>query len=73
MIARTTFTNTTHENTTVVSKHKPGDQTKSNKMLYLADTSLWSRDMDNYKITVLSRLDAFEVWVYRRVLKISWT
>ena len=23
--------------------------------------------------SLLSRLDAFEMWVYRRVLKISWT
>ncbi len=39
-------------------------------MLCLADTILWSRDMDK---SLLSRLDAFEMWVYRRVLTISWT
>ncbi len=42
-----------HENTTIVSKHKPEDQIKSNKMLHLADTIIWSRDMDNYKISVV--------------------
>ena len=42
-----------HENTTIVSRHKPEDQIKSNKMLYLANTILWSRDMDNHKISVV--------------------
>ena len=28
--------------------------------------------MDNSK-SLLFRLDAFEMWIYRRVLKISWT
>ena len=46
-----------HENTTIVSRHKPEDQIKSDKMLHMADTIIWSRDMDNYKISV----------------KISWT
>ena len=32
---------------------KPEDQTKSDKMLHLADTILWSRDMDCYKISVV--------------------
>ena len=41
-------------------------------MLHLADTILRSRDMDNYKISVV-QMCAFEMWVYRRVLKISWT
>ena len=61
-----------HENTTIVSRYKPEDQTKSNTMLCLADTVKLSRDMDNTK-SRLSRLDAFEMWVYRRVLKIAWT
>ena len=42
-----------HENTTIVSRHKPEDPIKSNKMLYLANTILWSRDMDNYKISLV--------------------
>ena len=42
-----------HENTTIVSRHKPEDQIKSIKMIHLADTILWSRDMDNYKISVV--------------------
>ena len=37
-------------------------------MLYLANTILWSTTE-----SLLSRLDAFEMWVYRRVLEISWT
>ena len=51
-----------------MSRHKPEDQIKSNKMLYLADTILWTITK-----SMLSRLDTFEMWVYRRVLKISWT
>ena len=63
-----------HANTTIVSRHKPEDQIKSNKMLHLADTILWSRDMDNIITkSLFSRLDAFEMWVYRRVLTISWS
>ena len=63
----------------VLSRRKYGN---SNKMLYLADTILWSRDMDNYKIYVVHAdlmsfrcvdieniIDAFYMWV----LKISWT
>ena len=42
-----------HENTTIVPRHKPEDQIKSNKMLHMADTILWSRNMDNYKISVV--------------------
>ena len=42
-----------HENTTIVSRHKPEDQIKGDKMLHLAETIVWSRDMDNYKISVV--------------------
>ncbi len=42
-----------HENTTIVSRHKPEDQIKSDKMLYLVNTIQWSRYMDNYKISVV--------------------
>ena len=55
MIARSTFTNIR----TIVSRHKPEDQIKSNKMLYLANTILWSRDMDNHKISVVQ---TWRVW-----------
>ena len=41
-------------------------------MVCLADNIILGRDMDNYKISVFL-LDAFEMWVYRRVLEISWT
>ena len=34
-------------------RYKPEDKIKSNKMLHLADTILWSRDMDNYKISAV--------------------
>ena len=40
-----------HKNTAIVQSNKPEDQNASNKMLCLADTIPWSRDMDNYKIT----------------------
>ena len=41
-------------------------------MLCLTDIILWGRDMDITK-SLLSILDACEMWVYRRVLKIAWT
>ena len=44
------------ENTAIVPRHKPEDQIESNKMLCLVDTILWSRDMENYKITVVQTL-----------------
>ena len=36
-----------HENTTIVSRHKPEDQIKSDKILHLADTSLCDSDSDS--------------------------
>ena len=42
-----------HENTTIVSRHKPDDQIKSDQMLHLTDTILWSKNMDNYKSAVV--------------------
>ena len=51
IIVRTTFTNM--RKCTIVPRHKPEDQIKSNKMLCLADIILWSRDIDNNKITVV--------------------
>ena len=53
----------------LLQKQKSEDQIESNKMLCLVDTILWSRDVDNYKNTVVQ----FEVSKYRRILKISWT
>ena len=56
-----------HENTTIVSRHKPEDQ------IFI----IWPRlfyGAETWTITksLLSRLDAFEMWVYSRVLKIAW-
>ena len=42
-----------HENTTIVSRHKPEDQIKIDTMLHTTNTILWSRDMDNYQISVV--------------------
>ena len=33
--------------------NKPEDQIKSDKMLHMANTILWSIDMDNYQISVV--------------------
>ena len=68
MIARSTFTNMR----TIVSRHKPEDQIESNKC-YIWPTLSYGADAWTITKSLLSRLDAFEVWVYRRVLKISWT
>ena len=61
-----------HKNTTIVSRHKPGYQIKSDKMIHLADTIYGAETWTITKF-LLSRLDAFEMWVNRRVPKISWT
>ena len=55
-----------HENTTIVPRHTPEDQIKSNKMFCLANTILWSRDMDNCKLTVVQTwwLRDVEYWKY---------
>ena len=50
-----------HENTTIVSRHKPEDQIKSDKMLHMANTTLWSRDMDNYQISWTAQITNEEV------------
>ena len=42
-----------HENTTIVPRHKHEDQIESNNLICLADAILRSRDMGNYKITVV--------------------
>ena len=60
-----------HENTTIVSRHKPEDQIKSDQML--RPTLFYGAETWTITKSLLSRLDAFEMWVYRRVLKISWT
>ena len=54
----------------IVQRHT--SETTSRAMLCLADTILWSRGMNNYR-SLSSRLDAFEMWIYRRVLNLSWT
>ena len=35
-----------HENSTIVTGHKPEEHIESNKMTCLAEAILWSRDMD---------------------------
>ena len=52
-----------HIHTTIVSRHKPEDQIKGDKMLHLADTILWSRDMDNYKISVVQTWCLWDVGI----------
>ena len=42
-----------HGNTTIVPRHKPEYQIESNNLICLADAILRSRDMGNYKITVV--------------------
>ncbi len=54
MIARITFTNMRK---LLLQKHQSEDQIESNKMLCLVDTILWSRDVDNYKNTVVQPTD----------------
>ena len=61
-----------HENTTILSRHKPEDQIKSNK-IYIWPTLFYGAETWTITKSQLSRLDAFEMWVYCRVLKISWT
>ena len=62
-----------HENTTIVSRHTPEDQIKSDKMLHIWPTLFYGAETWTITKSLLSRLDAFEMWVYRRVLKIKWT
>ena len=40
-------------------------------MLCMVNTSLWCRNMDHHK-TITKRIDAFEMWTYRQMLRISW-
>ena len=56
-----------HENSTILSRHKPEYQIKSNKMLCLADTILWSRDTDNYKISVVQTWCLWDVGISRSI------
>ena len=58
LIARTTFTNT-------IRLHE--DQIKSNTILCLADNILMEQIHGQLSKSLLSRLDAFEMWVYCRV------
>ena len=39
-------------------------------MLYLVNTFIWCRNMDT-KVT-FDKLEAFEMWLYRRMLRKSW-
>ena len=56
-----------HGNTTIVSRHKPEDQ------INIWPTLFYGAETWTITKSLLSRLDAFEMWVYRRVLTISWT
>ena len=65
LIALTTFTNMR----TLLSCRGINLKITSNKMLYPADT--YGAETWTITKSVLSRLDAFELWVYRRVLTTS--
>ena len=73
MIDRTTFTNMR----TLLSCRGINLNTnlsiKSDKMLHIWPTLFYGAETWTITKSLLSRLDAFEMWVYRRVLKISWT
>ena len=51
-----------HENTNIVSRHKPEDQITSNKMLYLAPTLFYGAETWTITKSLLSGLGAFEAW-----------
>ena len=70
MIARTTFTNVR----TLLSCRCIHLKTRLRAIKCYIWPTLFS-GAETWTITksLLSRLDAFEMWVYRRVLKISWT
>ena len=70
MIARTTFTNMI----TLLSCRGINLKTRLRAITcYIWPTLFYGADTWTITKSLLSRLDAFEMWVYRRVLKISWT
>ena len=70
MIARTTFTNMR----TQLSCRGINLKTRLRAIkCYIWPTLFYGAETWTITKSLLSRLDAFEMWVYRRVLKISWT
>ena len=69
MIARTTFTNTR----TLLSCRGINLKTRLRAVkCYIWPTLFYGAETWTITTSLLSRLDAFQMWVYRRVLKISW-
>ena len=70
MIARSTFTNMG----TLLSCRGINLKTRLRAIkCYIWPTLFYGAETWTITKSLLSRLDAFEMWVYRRVLKISWT
>ena len=70
MITRTTFTNTI----TLLSCRGINLKTILRAISsYIWPTLFYGAETWTITKSLLSRLDAFEMWIYRRVLKISWT
>ena len=70
MIARTTFTNMR----TLLSCRGINLKTRLRAIkCYIWPTLFYGAETWTITKSLLSRLDAFEMWVYRRVLKILWT
>ena len=70
MIARSTFTNMR----TLLSCRGINLNTRLRAIkCYIWPTPFYGAETWTTTTSLLSRLDAFEMWVYRRVLKISWT
>ena len=42
------------------------------KSSYLVYSELWRRRMDAYRKKNIKKLEATEMWFYRRMLRISW-
>ena len=40
-------------------------------MLYISYINVWLGNMDNEQAE--DRIDAFEMWIYRRIGRVSWT
>ena len=70
MIARTTFTNMR----TLLSCRGINLKTILRALkCYIWPTLFYGAETWTITKSLLSRLDAFEMWIYRRLLKISWT
>ena len=70
MIARTTFTNMR----TLLSCRGINLKTRLRAIkCYIWPTLFYGEETWTITKSLLSKLDAFEMWVYRRVLKMSWT